>query len=173
MTGAGDRGDTYLPGTGRVRKTHPRVAAFGEVDELSSFIGLARAALKYEEVDELLKTVQESLFHVGAYLANPTHPVEKIRSNSLVVEEWVRLLESNLPPLRHFIYPAGCTEAVLMHVCRAVARRAERAVARVADEEPVDESITAFLNRLSTLFFLLAREMNRRAGVSEEEWRQS
>ncbi|MEM0383399.1 MAG: cob(I)yrinic acid a,c-diamide adenosyltransferase [Candidatus Caldarchaeum sp.] len=173
MTGSGDRGDTYLPRTGKVRKSHPRITAFGEVDELSSFVGFARSALKDEEVDKLLKTVQESLFHVGAYLATASHPVEKIRKNNLVVEEWVKMLESSLPPLKHFIHPAGCTEAVLMHLCRSVARRAERAVARVADEEPVDESITAFLNRLSTLFFLLAREMNRRAGVSEEEWRQS
>ncbi|MCS6769420.1 MAG: cob(I)yrinic acid a,c-diamide adenosyltransferase [Candidatus Caldarchaeum sp.] len=170
MSGSGDLGETYLPRMGRVRKSHPRVEAFGEVDELSSFIGYARSIVKDKDLDMVLKTVQDSLFHVGAYLATPSHSVEKIRRNNELIEEWVKRYSSSLPSLRRFIYPAGCVEASVLHICRSVARRAERAVVRVGDEEQLDEAVTRFLNRLSTLLFLMARELNRRANLPDEEW---
>ncbi|MEM4280735.1 MAG: cob(I)yrinic acid a,c-diamide adenosyltransferase [Candidatus Caldarchaeum sp.] len=171
MSSAGDKGETFIPRLGRVRKSHPRIEAFGEVDELSSFIGLARSAVKDPHLASILKTVQESLFHVGSYLALPSHPLDKLRENNEKIKTWIAEIGSELPPLQRFIFPSGAFEASLLHVCRAVARRAERSVARLADFEEVDETVTTFLNKLSLLLFLLARLVNKKTGFVEEEWK--
>ncbi len=170
MEGGGDKGNTYIPRLGKVRKSHPRIEAFGEVDELSSFIGYARSYINDKEVDGILRLVQESLFHVGAYLALPSYNIEKLRRNNEEVKQWIDRIRQSLPPIKRFIFPTGCVEASILHLCRSITRRVERAVVRLADEEPVDEAITTFLNKLSTLLFLLARKMNMEKGVVEEEW---
>ncbi len=170
MGSVGDKGYTYIPRLGKVRKSHLRVKAFGEVDELSSFIGYARSYINDKDVEGILRVIQEGLFHVGAYLALPSYNLEGLRRNNEKVEQYIERIRQGLPPLQRFIFPSGCVEASLLHVCRSITRRVERAVVRLADEEPVDEAVTTFLNKLSTLLFLLARKMNMDRGIAEEEW---
>ncbi|MDW8063907.1 MAG: cob(I)yrinic acid a,c-diamide adenosyltransferase [Candidatus Caldarchaeum sp.] len=165
-----DEGETYLPRLGKVRKSHPRVEAFGAVDELSCFVGLARTAIKDQQIDAVLKKIQESLFHVGSYLALENHPLDRVGAIREELEEFAKRVESSLPLLTRFIYPSGVVGSSLLHVCRAVSRRAERAVVKLAEVEEVDPEVISYLNYLSKFFFTLARHVNISSGGSEEHW---
>ncbi len=172
-TRGGDGGETSLPGGSRVRKDCLQVAAFGSVDELNSLLGLARSECETEggkAANELLHKVQRELFSLGADLA---------ASKSLVTPQMVEALEKEidsreekLPQLHHFILPGGSKLASLLHAARAVCRRAERDAVQMAASEKVNPEALAYLNRLSSLLFTLAREANATAGVQEKEWRQ-
>ncbi len=170
----GDRGETSLHVGPRVSKDSLRVAAYGEVDELNSFIGLARARTENDFVKETLKKIQNDLFVVGADLSTPIG----LKSDALrVAEEHVKYLENKiedftaqLEPLHEFILPSGSPMASLLHVCRTICRRAERSVVALKKQEAVNEEVIRYLNRLSDLFFVLSRVENKRAGVDEEYW---
>ena len=166
-TRGGDAGETSLGDGSRVAKTDPRVEAVGQVDELNSLVGWALATAR---APELLLRIQNELFDLGADLATPeTAGRERLR----VSEELIDRLESEcdaanaeLEPLRSFVLPGGTELASRLYLARAVCRRAERAVLRVADVSPL---VAVYLNRLSDLLFILARTAN--AGGGEQLWK--
>jgi len=174
-TGTGDKGETSLFDLSRVRKDSPRVAAYGEVDELNSVLGLAAAAAREaggrrSVLLKQLATIQNQMFLLGADLATPMETEQKNRITEDEVR-WVESLEDELeaalPPLKNFVLPGGSAVAAYLHVARALARRAERAVARLDREEKVNPLALVYLNRVSDLLFLMARQENRLAGVKE------
>jgi cob(I)alamin adenosyltransferase len=181
-TKTGDRGETGLFGGGRVPKDHARVEAYGEVDELSSTLGLAIVHLERAEEGELaagLRQVQVDLFTVGAVLATPS-PADGGRESSYIptldparveaLERWIDAADAELEPLKSFILPGGTEAAAALHLARTVCRRAERRVVSLARGVRVGEEYVVYLNRLSDLLFTLARLANRRAGVSDVPW---
>ena len=179
-TKAGDGGETGLFGGARVSKDSPRVAAYGEVDELNAALGLARALEPQELADALLQRVQRDLFTIGAELAAPDpDKVQKAlsRSGAAIAESDITALEdaidgheSRLEPLKHFILPGGAPKAATLHLARTVCRRAERAVVALSRREPVRPAILRYLNRLSDLLFVLARAANAHAGRPDIKW---
>ncbi|NPB03289.1 MAG: cob(I)yrinic acid a,c-diamide adenosyltransferase [Thermotogae bacterium] len=174
-TKVGDGGQTYLADGSRVFKDHPRVVAYGDVDELNSHLGVVRAQLEGElrVLDGLLGEIQNDLFILGGDLATPPNAPFKVRR---VTESMVNRLEglidrfnSELPPLEEFILPAGGKVSAYLHVARSVCRRAERAVVRaMRNGESLNENIQIYLNRLSDLLFVLARWCNHKASGKEE-----
>jgi cob(I)alamin adenosyltransferase len=177
-TRTGDEGETGLFGGGRVPKDHPRVAAYGDVDELNSAIGVARATPPLEDFDPLLESVQRDLFSIGGYLATPdpakvAKALEKAELAEGRVAEFERVMDAaddELPPLRAFVLPAGTPKAATLHLARTVCRRAERSVVHLAHESEVPGLFLVYLNRLSDLLFTLARLANHRAGRSDVTW---
>lgn len=177
-TRTGDRGDTGLFGGGRVPKDHPRVAAYGDVDELNAAIGLARAAEPLPRVDEVLVPIQRDLFSIGALLATPDRDkMAQHLEKAQLTEERIRGLEHaidacdrELDPLRSFILPGGTQKAAALHLARTVCRRAERSVVSLARDEELPSIVVVYLNRLSDLLFSLARVSNRRSGAGEVTW---
>lgn len=177
-TKTGDQGDTGLFGGGRVPKDHPRVAAYGDVDELNSVLGAARATEPAELFDELLQSIQRDLFSIGGHLATPDP--EKVRKALARAELSVGRVEMfeqviddadrELAPLRAFVLPAGTPKAAALHVARTVCRRAERNVVHLARETDVPDLFIVYLNRLSDLLFTLARLANHRGGVGDVTW---
>ncbi len=177
-TRGGDGGDTSLFGGSRVRKWDRRVAAYGVVDELSSFLGLAIAELNEAEDDaetvRTLRTIQHRLFSAAGALADPEgragiDPPGKGEEAEL--EKAIDRLEEGLPPLTSFILPGGSSPGALLQVSRAVCRRAERAVVELADSgEPVPAGVVPYLNRLSDYLFVAARAVNVRRKEPEATW---
>ena len=178
-TKTGDDGTTGLFGGGRVSKDAPRIEAYGDVDELNTHIGLARTIGEVSpDVDELLGRIQRELFVLGADLATPVEKerknleIPRVTSESVVcLEEDIDRFEAELPPLRSFILPGGGPAGAALHVARTVCRRSERRVVSLREREPaVSEDTLRYLNRLSDLLFVLARVVNHRGGLPEEEW---
>lgn len=174
-TRTGDEGETSL-GTGmRASKASPRVRAYGEVDELNSFLGLARTKIADTAFHELLEKIQNELFILGADLAVPlpglSHVPDRQRRISQLeidgLEAAIDHYNESLPPLEEFILPGGNEAGSMLHVARAVARRAEREVVHLTHSETLNPLILSYLNRLSDLLFVLARVANRRAGADE------
>ena len=177
-TKTGDTGDTGLFGGGRVGKDHPRVEAYGDIDELNAVLGMARAVEMMPRIDEVLVPVQRDLFAIGALLATPNR--DKMReqlAKARVDDERIAQLEraidacdAELEPLRAFILPGGTPKAAALHVARTVCRRAERRVVALQEEAELPPLVVIYLNRLSDLLFVLARLANRRAGAGEVTW---
>ncbi|HYC51347.1 MAG TPA: cob(I)yrinic acid a,c-diamide adenosyltransferase [Gemmatimonadaceae bacterium] len=175
-TRTGDAGDTALFGGGRVPKSHPRVEAYGDVDELNAAIGLARAIEMMPRIDEVLVPLQRDLFSIGALLATPDREkmkkhLEKASIDDRRIAELERAIDEGdleLEPLKSFIIPGGTPKAAALHVARTVCRRAERRV--ISLEEEIPAIVIVYLNRLSDLLFTLARVANRRAGAGEVTW---
>jgi cob(I)alamin adenosyltransferase len=163
-TGGGDKGKTSLVGGFRVPKTHPRLEAYGTIDELNAFIGLLLAEVETNELRELLLFIQSRLFTAGSYLAtDPDRTEYKIESRITEecikkIEEAIDRIDSQLPKLNAFVLPGGCRSAALAHVCRTVCRRAERNIYRLAETDPVEAPVLIFMNRLSDLLFVIARK---------------
>jgi cob(I)alamin adenosyltransferase len=156
----------------RVPKTHPRIEAYGDVDELNSHIGLALAAEPAAEVLEVLQRVQNELFDLGADLSVPFGVADRLR----ISEEHIEGLErdcdrfnAELQELRSFVLPGGTEVAARLHVARAVCRRAEREALAAAEELDISRLALVYLNRLSDLLFILARTVN--AGGEEPLWK--
>jgi len=159
-TRTGDDGTTGLGDGQRVAKDHLRVAAMGDVDELNSNLGVLLAEPLPAELRELLVVIQHELFNLGGELAMPGF--ELLKADAVLrLDEALAQHNANLPRLKEFILPAGTRSAAIAHVCRTVARRAERAVVTLAAHEPVNAAPRQFLNRLSDLLFVLARVLNR------------
>jgi cob(I)alamin adenosyltransferase len=177
-TRTGDSGETGLFGGGRVRKDHPRVAAYGDVDELNSVLGIVRATEPRDLFDEQLEAIQRDLFSIGGHLATPDpervqKALEKATLNQSRVEEFEAMMDDadlELRPLRAFVLPAGSAKSAALHLARTVCRRAERSVIHLADESEVPELFIVYLNRLSDLLFTLARLANHRLGVEDVTW---
>ena len=163
-TGGGDKGKTSLVGGFRVPKTHPRLEAYGTVDELNSFIGLLIEEVDDSNTCELLRFIQSKLFSVGSYLAtDPSKTEYKIESHITgdsiqKIEEAIDLIDSDLPKMTSFVLPGGSRSAALAHVCRTVCRRAERNIYSIVESDEVEEPVLIFMNRLSDLLFVMARK---------------
>jgi cob(I)alamin adenosyltransferase len=174
-TRAGDTGKTSLGDGSRVGKAGPRIAAYGEVDELNSLLGLALARPLPDEFRPWLEEVQNDLFDLGADLSVPLEDTrERLRVTQAQVERLERLCDlvnERLEPLRSFVLPGGSEAAARLHVARAACRRAERQAVALAAEEAVNPPALAYLNRLSDLLFILARAANVDAGASEPLWK--
>ena len=177
-TRTGDTGDTGLFGGGRVAKDHPRVASYGDVDELNAAIGVARAAEALPRVDEVLVPIQRDLFAIGALLATPdrekmAQQLSKAQLDDERIAQLERAIddcERELEPLRSFILPGGTPKSAALHVARTVCRRAERSVVGLPVDENIPAIVVVYLNRLSDLLFMLSRVANRQAGASEVTW---
>jgi cob(I)alamin adenosyltransferase len=169
-TKAGDSGQTSLVGGARVSKAHSRVDAYGDVDELNSVIGLARARVADPEIDHALAVIQNDLFTLGADLASPPEiEVPRIGESFVArLEEMADRFLAELEPLKEFILPGGTDAGATLHLARAVARRAERRVVKLAETDTINAQTIVYLNRLSDLLFILARAVNHRAGVGEK-----
>jgi len=174
-TRTGAKGETGLFSGERVPKNSLRVEAYGTVDELSSWIGYTRSLVEDREVDGMLERIQQDLFLVGAELA--TRPKKSSSRRGQVtlamverLEEEIDRLDAELPLLSTFIIPAGSRAATALHVARTIARRAERRTVTLAQNEELGPELVSYLNRVSSLLFVLARIMNKRTGVEEREW---
>jgi cob(I)alamin adenosyltransferase len=175
-TRTGDSGDTSLFDGTRVRKSDPRVAAYGDVDELNAWLGFVRASAVGDDLSEMIVRIQRDLFALGARLADPAHRIADRVTKAAVVpgdisrlEGWIDRLESELPPLRRFLLPGGSAAGALLHVARTTCRRAERAIV-LLDQDSIEPDVLVYVNRLSDLLFVMARAVNRRAAVPELEW---
>jgi cob(I)alamin adenosyltransferase len=176
-TRTGDRGETGLVDGSRVGKDSLRVECYGDVDELNACLGVVRSQHEDESLDGLLAQVQRDLFALGAQLADPQARVAERKPKAAVTPAHVKQLEdaidarqAHLPALTAFILPGGSPAGALLHLARTVCRRAERRVVALARHEPVDPLVVTYLNRLSDLLFVLARDANRTAGVPEDTW---
>jgi cob(I)alamin adenosyltransferase len=174
-TKRGDRGNTSLFGGEQVRKCHPRVRVYGEVDELSSAIGVAVAGLDPSvDIARTLRAVQRQLFRLGGVLADPsgkTRLKPPGEDEARALEEAIESLDADLPELKRFILPGGTMVGAHIHFARTICRRAERSVVALVDEgEEVPAGIIVYLNRLSDYLFVAARAVNRLAGIEEEPW---
>ena len=177
-TKTGDAGETGLFGGGRVPKDDARVAAYGDVDELNSALGLVRATEPSDFYDDLLEGIQRDLFAIGGHLATPDPArVRAALEKATLSEERVERMESvideadrELPPLRAFVLPGGIPKAAALHLARTVCRRAERSTVRLSHGAEVHELFVIYLNRLSDLLFTLARLANHRAGRTDVTW---
>ena len=159
-TRTGDNGTTGLGDNSRVSKNSLRVHAMGEVDELNSHIGVLLCEAMPESVRGVLVEVQHQLFNLGGELSIPGFELLKPEA-VMALDHALAQHNENLPKLQEFILPAGNRAASLAHVCRTVARRAERAVVALGNEEALKEAPRQYLNRLSDLMFVLARVLNR------------
>ena len=159
-TRTGDNGTTGLGDNTRVSKNSLRVHAMGDVDELNSNIGLLLCEAMPDDVRELLVGVQHELFNLGGELSIPGFELLKVDA-VLALEEALAHYNANLPTLQEFILPAGSRAAALAHVCRTVARRGERAVVALGNQDALKYAPQQYLNRLSDLMFVLARVLNR------------
>ena len=174
-TRTGDEGDTSLFDGTRVRKDDARVDAYGEVDELNAWLGLARSALGGSDLDGDLAQIQRDLFAVGAQLADPADKLAARVTKAVVtdadverLEQLIDRCEGELSPLRRFSLAGGAPAGAMLHVARAVCRRAERRI--VALDPAADPVVIRYMNRLSDLLFVVARTINHRAGAPETEW---
>jgi len=175
-TKTGDKGKTSLLGGKKVSKSDLRIEAYGNVDELNSFIGHLK---DQEAVENRLKQqlywIQEHLFSIGSILATEADfkgfELPKVSETEVQqLEVWIDKFDKEVPPLKNFILPGGHPAVSLAHVCRTVCRRTERSIISLANEEPIDESILQFMNRLSDYLFIFARAIAHILGVAEIPW---
>lgn len=182
-TRTGDGGTTGLVGGRRVAKDSLRVESYGAVDELNSWVGLARAQVGESMLNEeqrrmvgrLLEEIQQRLFDLGAELATPPKRLHaggpRIGKHDITgLEQTMDRLQKEFTPLSSFLLPGGGTLTAALHVCRTVCRRAERRVVKLNRREPVDRPSVIYLNRLSDVFFVLARWTGRQLGEPELLW---
>ena len=182
-TKTGDSGETGLFGGTRVSKADPRVAAYGDVDELNAWLGLARASLanvpEAPELESMLVHIQRDLFALGSRLADPGHKIAGRVTKATIgasdiarLEGWIDQLEAHVPALTKFILPGGGAAGASLHVGRTICRRAERAMVTLlhSDSAAFETDLLVYVNRLSDLLFVMARSANRRAGTQEIEW---
>ncbi len=179
-TRTGDAGTTSLVSGGRVSKTHPRIEAYGTVDELNSHIGMVLSLEHPAVIDEMLGLIQHKLFDIGAYLAvDPLAPdpdyelpqppsIDDVRT----LERWIDDIDCRLPRFRQFVLPGGTASASASHVARTVCRRAERRILELSASAAVDANVIGYMNRLSDLLFAIARFCNVESGCCEIFWQK-
>jgi cob(I)alamin adenosyltransferase len=182
-TRKGDQGETALAGGQRVPKDSVRIQAYGSVDELNSFVGLARATVEsleeevpaIGELGPVLLRVQHELFNLGSILATLSEDVHRnqariTRAEIGQLEVEIDRMNDGLPPLRSFVLPGGSRLNAELHICRTVCRRAERDCVTLAHAEPIPTEAVRYLNRLSDAFFVWSRWASRISGAPETLW---
>ncbi len=181
-TKTGDKGSTALFGGTRVPKHHIRINSYGTIDELNSWLGLIRDQQIDTHSQKILTNIQDKLFTVGAILA--TEPQKAVLKNGkerlnipkisdadiLFLETEMDQMEENLPPMTHFILPGGHTTVSYCHLARTVCRRAERMATLLYENEPFEDSVLVYLNRLSDYLFVLARKLSKDLLATEIKW---
>jgi cob(I)alamin adenosyltransferase len=184
-TRTGDKGETSLVGGKRVPKDSPRIEAYGTIDELNSIVGLARAfnaerlegGEAHRHLDELLRKIQDELFDLGSELATPAdfiyEGIYRVGEKEVKrVEQMIDECQKELGALKSFVLPGGGRISALLHQCRTVCRRAEREILRLARAEEISEWPLKYVNRLSDLFFVLARWVGKQTGEKEVLWQR-
>lgn len=177
-TRTGDTGATSLVDGSRVAKDSQRVDAYGDIDELSSNLGLIASAKDCpEEIRGEINHIQNLMFEIGSNLATPAKDdnvvrVEGLDEETAKLEGWIDALDERTPKLRSFILPGGSEESSRCHVARTVCRRAERKVIALSRTEGVDPSIVTYLNRLSDYLFISARYLNFLLGIEDIAWKK-
>jgi len=176
-TKTGDKGETGLFGGERVSKNNLRLNAYGSIDELNSFLGLAIIEVTSVEIKNVLNDLQNKLFVLGSDLATPeTEKNVKLNITRLPdsyifdTEKTIDDFEAKLDELKNFILPGGSKGSALLHICRTISRRAEREVVALKNTEHIGENIVIFLNRLSDLFFVLSRFENKYSNIPDTKW---
>ena len=176
-TRKGDDGSTGLLDGTRVPKDHLRTEAYGDVDELSAALGIARAFTGDPEIATALQEIQKDLLAIGARLADPKFDARKVKPKTVIgpekVEAFERLIDrydAELPPLKGFILRCGTEGASFLHLACTVCRRAERRLVTLARQESVSPIVIQYMNRLSDLLFVLARVENKRSGEEQIDW---
>ncbi len=180
-TRTGDDGTTGLFSGARVSKDHPRIEAYGTVDELNAVLGLVRCACDPSHAFErrlidVLQAMQSRLFDIGADLATPEGAKQQAKIHRIddrdvaEAEGWIDEVDGANPPLHTFIMPAGTELAARLHLARTVCRRAERAIISLSGIEPVGDPLLRYMNRLSDLFFAMARRANHERGQADVPW---
>lgn len=175
-TKTGDGGKTSLLGGKKVAKSDLRIDAYGNVDELNSFIGYLRDHEAVEaRIGNQFYWVQEHLFSIGSLLATESDfsgfELPGITQAEIAqLEAWIDKYTEELPPLKNFILPGGHQVVSLCHLCRTVCRRTERSIEKLSQEETLDELILPFINRLSDYFFIMARKLGKDLDAPEIPW---
>ena len=175
-TGAGDDGTTRLITCGEISKDSPRVDAYGDVDELNSFVGLARSKNKNAEIETILDFMQNKIFQLCSDLAAPieekiTVKLKRISdAEVMAVEKFTDDLNEKLPEIRNFVIFGNSELSTLLNACRTICRRAERKIVTLAKSERVNPEVLRFTNRLSSLFWVLARYALKVEGKKEMLW---
>lgn len=177
-TKTGDKGVTSLFGGKKLSKDAIRIEAYGTVDELNTFLGLAEVEVKDKSVKKIIRELQNQLFVLGSDLASPLDIKEKNFIIPRITEEFIINAEKNIddysaktPELKNFILPGGTKGASLLHISRSVCRRAERRAVALFQQEKLNRNIIIFLNRISDLLFVLARYENFSSGKKDIEWK--
>jgi len=173
-TKKGDKGETSLFGGQTVAKDHYRIEAYGTVDELNSFLGLALSYSPVTELVPILTTIQHDLFIIGADLATPeskkTHVLRISEDKIDQLEQWIDHFDAQLPALTSFILPSGTVSASYLHVARTVCRRAERLIVTAIQHDEINSLTLKYINRLSDLLFVLSRFENFTRNIHETKW---
>ena len=181
-TKTGDNGTTSLFGGTRVPKHHIRIDSYGTIDELNSWLGLIGDQEISGSYKEQLSTIQKKLFTIGAILATEPEKallkngsdrlsIEKINEADIsFLETAMDQMDEELPQMTHFILPGGHTTVSYCHIARTVCRRAERKTTILHENEPFDDSVLIYLNRLSDYLFVLARKLSMELKVEEIKW---
>ena len=173
-TKTGDDGSTGLQGNYRIDKSHPRIISYGTVDEANAALGIVLSHSLDEDVAKLLTEIQNDLFLVGADLSNPNLNDVKNRVSLEMIEKLehnIDKFESELPPLTNFILPGGYISAAQLHHVRTVVRRAESQTVLLSDKDEINSNCIKYLNRLSDLFFVIGRLINKRKNISDIPWK--
>ena len=174
-TKPGDDGSTGLIDGSRISKSNPRIMAYGAIDELNSAIGIVLSSRLDNDIHDLLEEIQNDLFMAGADLANPDLKNEANRiTHEMVIslEKNIDRLESELSPITYFILPGGDSIASQMHLARAISRRAETQIVRLAEKESINKLCQIYINRLSDLLFVIARVINKRKMIKDVAWKK-
>tara|TARA_B110000438_G_scaffold58429_1_gene58484 strand:- start:11 stop:547 length:537 start_codon:yes stop_codon:yes gene_type:complete len=173
-TKTGDGGNTGLQGDFRIAKSHPRIIAYGTVDEANAAIGIVLTNTLDKDVNEVLSQIQNDLFLLGSDLSNQNLNDLKNRISLNMVEnleDFIDLFESELPPITNFILPGGNVAAAQIHQVRTIVRRAETLVVKLSDKDEINSNCIKYLNRLSDLMFVMGRLINKRKGVEDIIWK--
>ena len=173
-TKTGDGGNTGLQGDFRIAKSHPRIIAYGTVDEANAAIGVVLTNTLENDVTEVLSQIQNDLFLLGSDLSNQNLNDLKNRISLDMVENlegFIDTFESELPPITNFILPGGNMAAAQIHQVRTIVRRAETLVVKLSDKDEINSNCIKYLNRLSDLMFVMGRLINKRKGVEDIIWK--
>ena len=173
-TKTGDDGNTGLQGNFRIAKSHPRIMAYGTVDEVNAAIGIVLTNSLDDDVSQLLSQIQNDLFLLGSDLSNQNLNDLKNRVSLDMIEKIERSIdtfESELPPITNFILPGGNIAASQIHQVRTIVRRAETLVVKLSDKDEINSNSIKYLNRLSDLMFVIGRLINKRNGVEDIIWK--
>ncbi len=174
-TKTGDDGTTGLIGGQRIKKSSPRITAYGSVDELNASIGVVLSYKIAKDIRDILVKIQNDLFVVGADLANPNLENKSNRVTHEMItflENQIDKIETKLSPITYFILPGGDTIASYLHLSRTICRRAETNVVDLSDSESVKNYCVVYLNRLSDLLFVMARFINKRKKIKDVAWKK-
>ena len=173
-TKTGDDGNTGVQGNMRISKSHPRIIAYGTVDEVNAALGIVLTNSLDDDIADLLTRIQNELFLVGSDLSNPNLTDVKNRVSLKMIQNLelsIDKFESELSPLTNFILPGGKIAAAQLHYVRTIVRRAESQVVQLSEKDEINLNCMIYLNRLSDLFFVVSRLINRRKGKADILWK--